>query len=116
MLIVEAMRCRTQARSSRIQRGWANTSGCRQCQIPVPGAGTVKTSAAWLIEKAGFRKGYAIGPAGVSSKHTLALVNRGGARAADIVRLAREMRRGVEDKFGIRLVPEPVFVGFREAF
>jgi UDP-N-acetylmuramate dehydrogenase len=86
---------------------------------PVPrypaGAGTVKTSAAWLIERAGFRKGYAIGPAGVSSKHTLALVNRGGARAADIVRLAREIRRGVEDKFGIRLVPEPVFVGFRAA-
>jgi UDP-N-acetylmuramate dehydrogenase len=80
------------------------------------GAGTVKTSAAWLIEKAGFRKGYSSGPAGVSNKHTLALVNRGGANAADIVRLAREIRRRVEDKFGVRLVPEPVFVGFKEDF
>jgi UDP-N-acetylmuramate dehydrogenase len=80
------------------------------------GTGKVKTSAAWLIEHAGFRKGFAIGPAAVSFKHTLALTNRGGAKASDIVRLAREIRRGVEDKFGLRLVPEPVFVGFREEF
>jgi UDP-N-acetylmuramate dehydrogenase len=89
-------------------------------QEPVPrypaGTGTVKTSAAWLIERAGFRKGFTIGLAGVSSKHTLALVNRGGAKASDIVRLAREIRRGVEDAFGVRLVPEPVFVGFDEEF
>ena len=52
----------------------------------------------------------------MSSKHTLALVNRGGAKAADIVLLAREIRRGVEDAFGVRLVPEPVFVGFDEEF
>lgn len=87
---------------------------------PVPrypaGTGTVKTSAAWLIERAGFRKGFTIGAAGVSSKHTLALVNRGGATAADIVRVAREIRRGVQDTFGVRLVPEPVFVGFDEEF
>jgi UDP-N-acetylmuramate dehydrogenase len=80
------------------------------------GTGTVKTSAAWLIERAGFEKGMAIGPAGVSSKHTLALINRGDAKASDIVRLAREIRRGVEDAFGIRLIPEPVFVGFDEEF
>lgn len=80
------------------------------------GTGRVKTSAAWLIEKAGFKKGMSRGGAGVSSKHTLALVNRGGAKAADIVRLAREIRRGVEDAFGIRLIPEPVFVGFDEEF
>jgi UDP-N-acetylmuramate dehydrogenase len=80
------------------------------------GTGKVKTSAAWLIERAGFKKGFAIGPAAVSAKHTLALINRGGAQAADIVRLAREIRRGVEDKFGLRLVPEPVFVGFDEEF
>ena len=80
------------------------------------GTGTVKTSAAWLIERAGFKKGFAMGAAGVSSKHTLALINRGGAKAADILRLAREIRRGVEDNFGIRLIPEPVFVGFDEEF
>jgi UDP-N-acetylmuramate dehydrogenase len=87
---------------------------------PVPrypaGTGKVKTSAAWLIERAGFKKGFAIGPAAVSTKHTLALTNRGGAQAADIVRLAREIRRGVEDKFGVKLVPEPVFVGFEQEF
>lgn len=97
---------------------YARLQGC--VQEPVPrypsGTGNVKTSAAWLIERSGFRKGFAIGPAGVSSKHTLALVNRGGANAADIVRLAREIRRGVEDSFGIRLVPEPVFIGFDEEF
>jgi len=79
-------------------------------------AGNVKTSAAWLIERAGFKKGFAIGPAALSTKHTLALVNRGGANAADILILAREVRRGVEDRFGVRLVPEPVFVGFEETF
>ena len=80
------------------------------------GTGTVKTSAAWLIERAGFKKGFAMGAAAVSNKHTLALVNRGGAKAGDIIRLAREIRRGVEDTFGIRLVPEPVFIGFDEEF
>jgi UDP-N-acetylmuramate dehydrogenase len=79
-------------------------------------SGKVKTSAAWLIERAGFKKGFAIGPAAVSAKHTLALTNRGGAQAADVVRLAREIRRGVEAMFGLRLVPEPVFVGFDEEF
>jgi UDP-N-acetylmuramate dehydrogenase len=89
-------------------------------QEPVPrypaGTGMVKTSAAWLIERSGFSKGFTIGSAGVSTRHTLALVNRGGATAADILRLAREIRQGVEEKFGVRLVPEPVFVGFEEEF
>jgi UDP-N-acetylmuramate dehydrogenase len=80
------------------------------------GTGKVKTSAAWLIERAGFKKGFAIGPAAVSTRHTLALTNRGGAKAADLMRLAREIRRGVEDKFGLRLLAEPVFVGFGEEF
>jgi len=78
--------------------------------------GNVKTSAAWLIEHSGFSKGYALGPAAVSRKHTLALTNTGGARASDIVALAREIRRGVFDRFGIQLIPEPVFVGFSEQF
>jgi UDP-N-acetylmuramate dehydrogenase len=80
------------------------------------GAGYVKTSAAWLIERAGLAKGFAIGPAALSRKHVLAVVNTGGATAADIVRLAREVRARVEGRFGIRLVPEPVFVGFDESF
>lgn len=71
----------------------------------------VKTSAAWLIEHAGFGKGYGTPPATLSTKHTLALTNRGGATAADLLALAREIRDGVERVFGVRLVPEPVLVG-----
>lgn len=75
-------------------------------------ADRVKLSAAWLIERAGFAKGWGAGPAGLSTHHTLAIVNRGGARAADILRVAREVRRGVLDVFGVTLSPEPVLVGF----
>ena len=71
----------------------------------------VKTSAAWLIEHAGFGKGYGDGAARLSSKHTLALTNRGGATTADLLALARTIRDGVEERFGIRLVNEPVLVG-----
>jgi UDP-N-acetylmuramate dehydrogenase len=77
-------------------------------------AGSVKTAAAWLIERAGFSKGYSLGPVGLSSRHTLALVNRGGATAKDLLKLAREIRVRVEGRFGVKLVPEPVFVGFDE--
>ena len=71
-----------------------------------------KLSAAWLIEKAGFPKGYpGKGPATLSTKHTLALSNRGDAKAADIVALARDIRDGVRAAFGIELVPEPVWLG-----
>jgi UDP-N-acetylmuramate dehydrogenase len=76
--------------------------------------GSVKTSAAWLIERSGFHKGYALGPAGISSKHTLAVINRGGASAADLLRLANEIQRGVVEKFGVKLATEPVLVGFEE--
>jgi UDP-N-acetylmuramate dehydrogenase len=75
----------------------------------------VKTSAAWLIEHAGFTKGFGVhgasSLASLSTKHTLALTNRGGANAADVVELARAVRDGVLDAFGIELVPEPVLVG-----
>jgi UDP-N-acetylmuramate dehydrogenase len=71
----------------------------------------VKTSAAWLIEQAGFAKGYGHGAARLSGKHTLALTNRGGATAGDLLSLAREIRSGVAARFGIELVPEPVLVG-----
>ncbi len=74
--------------------------------------GMVKISAAWLIEQAGFHKGYAMGTAGISSKHTLALINRGGATAAEIVALAEKIRTAVEARFGIRLEMEPEMVGF----
>lgn len=73
--------------------------------------GKIKTSAAWLIENAGFGKGYGVPPARLSTKHTLAVTNRGGATSADLVRLAREVRAGVRDRFGIDLRPEPVLVG-----
>jgi UDP-N-acetylmuramate dehydrogenase len=74
--------------------------------------GHVKTSAAWLIEQAGFGKGFGMpGPAALSTKHTLAITNRGGASAGDIAALARQVRDGVQDAFGVALVNEPVFVG-----
>lgn len=73
----------------------------------------VKTSAAWLIEQAGFAKGFRLegSKAAVSSKHTLALTNTGGAQAQEIIELARHIRDGVQSKFGITLVPEPNLVG-----
>jgi UDP-N-acetylmuramate dehydrogenase len=73
--------------------------------------GRVKTSAAWLIDHAGFARGYGAGPARLSTKHTLALTNRGEATTADLLGLAREVRDGVERAYGIRLVNEPVLVG-----
>jgi UDP-N-acetylmuramate dehydrogenase len=79
--------------------GWPDANGC------------VKTSAAWLIERAGFHRGYGNGRAGISSKHTLAIVNRGGATSAELVALAREMRDGVQAAFGVSLHPEPTLVG-----
>lgn len=75
------------------------------------GGGMVKIPAAWLLERAGFRKGYALGAAGISSRHTLALINRGGARATDIFALRDKIVAQVEARFGIRLVPEPVLLG-----
>jgi len=82
------------------------------------GDGQVKVSAAWLIEQAGFRKGYpaaraATGLAGarISSKHTLALVNPGEATTASLLALAREIREGVQAAFGVELASEPVLVG-----
>ncbi|MFJ3866319.1 UDP-N-acetylmuramate dehydrogenase [Streptomyces nigra] len=75
------------------------------------GEGHTKTSAAWLIDKAGFTKGYGGGPARISTKHTLALTNRGAATTEDLLALAREVVAGVREAFGITLVNEPVTVG-----
>jgi UDP-N-acetylmuramate dehydrogenase len=71
-----------------------------------------KVSAAWLVENSGFPKGYRRGPVGISRKHALAIVNRGGAKAADIIALKNEIQQKVGDVWGIELQPEPVFVGF----
>lgn len=78
---------------------------------PVPG-GRTKFSAAWLIEASGFAKGHRRGRVGISTRHALALVNLGGARAADLMALAAEIRSGVYATFGVRLAPEPVLLGF----
>ncbi len=75
---------------------------------------SVKIPAAWLIEKAGFEKGFTRGKAGLSTKHTLALTNRGNATAQDILNLKEEIHAKVKEKFEIELFPEPVFIGFGE--
>jgi UDP-N-acetylmuramate dehydrogenase len=83
---------------------------------PIParpaGDGRWRVPAAWLIERAGWKRGDGEGPVGLSSKHPLAIVNRGGARAADVVRFAARVKRRVADACGVWLLPEPVFVGF----
>jgi UDP-N-acetylmuramate dehydrogenase len=75
--------------------------------------GNIKLAAAWLIEHSGFSKGYTHGRAGISTKHALALVNRGGAQTAEIVSLMQLIEERVMELFGIALVPEPVFIGFQ---
>ena len=71
----------------------------------------MKVPAAWLLDQAGFHKGYALGRAGISSKHTLALINRDRASASDIAALRDDIIVKVAEKFAIRLEPEPVWVG-----
>ena len=71
-----------------------------------------KVSAAWLVERSGFAKGYGIGLAGISSKHALAIVNRGGATAAEVIALKDQIQHRVQEIWGVRLEPEPVMVGF----
>jgi UDP-N-acetylmuramate dehydrogenase len=81
-------------------------------EVAGSGGGLVKVPAAWLIEQAGFGKGYNPGDgARISAKHTLALVNAGTASTAALLALARQIRDGVRDAFGVSLAPEPVLVG-----
>ncbi|MDQ0238007.1 UDP-N-acetylmuramate dehydrogenase [Arthrobacter bambusae] len=87
-------------------------------KYPAGNDGLVKLSAAWLIDQAGFGKGFGLDPSSVSggraslsTKHTLAITNRGGASAEDMVAIAREVRRGVVERFGIELHPEPLLIG-----
>jgi UDP-N-acetylmuramate dehydrogenase len=88
----------------------ARAAGLAMPRWPQPD-GRIKLSAAWLIEHAGFTRGQSDGPVGLSTRHTLAIVCHDGARARDVAAFARRVRTGVEQRFGVRLHPEPVFWG-----
>jgi UDP-N-acetylmuramate dehydrogenase len=95
-----------------VEVGLADTLPAEAPRYPVAAAGQVKLSAAWLVEHAGWVKGRTLGNAGISSRHSLALVNRGGATALEIATLAAHVRADVRRRFGVTLSPEPVFLGF----
>ena len=89
-------------------------AACARAGVELPSYEAVdgrKVPAAWLIEHAGFGKGWGDGRVGISSRHTLALINRGGGNTSELLALARSIRNGVHDRFGVTLTPEPVFVG-----
>jgi UDP-N-acetylmuramate dehydrogenase len=90
----------------------AEISGNQPPRYPAAEPGRVKIPAAWLIEQAGFMKGEALGNAGISSRHTLALINRGGATAREILALAERIQNAIRERFAILLQIEPVLVGF----
>ena len=99
------------SRRSRRARRSGSDADARVPRFPQPD-GTVKTSAAWLIERAGFPRGHGDpSTVAISAKHTLALTNRGGGTTDQLVALAREIAGGVRAAFGVELEPEPVFVG-----
>jgi len=77
-----------------------------------PSGDQIKLSAAWLIEHSGFHKGFIHGNVGLSSKHTLAVINRGGGSAAEVLELVKTIQDGVRDTFGVEIHPEPNFIGF----
>lgn len=86
-------------------------------QLPAyPAPDGVKLAAAWLIERAGFAKGERRGAVGISSRHALALVHHGGGHTSELIVLAREIRDRVLARFGVELVPEPVWLGFDASF
>ena len=97
-----------------VERAVAADPTLKADEIPTFPAGEtrVKLSAAWLIEHAGFTRGYGDGPVGLSSKHTLAIVNRGGGTAVDVLRLVAEIQKKVASRFGVAIRPEPNFIGF----
>ncbi|HVT44581.1 MAG TPA: UDP-N-acetylmuramate dehydrogenase [Thermoanaerobaculia bacterium] len=94
----------------RVRKG----GGLREGELPpmYPVSEGIKLSAAWLIERAGFSRGYGEGRVGLSTRHTLAIVNRGGATSSELLMLVRRIRQRVHEQLGIVLPPEPVFVGF----
>jgi UDP-N-acetylmuramate dehydrogenase len=91
----------------------AATAGATPAAVPhfPAGAGLIKIPAAWLLEQAGFHKGYRLGRAGISSRHTLALINVDCASAADILALHDEIVAGIRSQFAIDLEMEPVLIG-----
>ena len=99
--------------ASEMLAGIAAAAGVEESAVPhwPAGEGRTKVPAAWLLERAGFVKGYRMGAAGISTRHTLALTNRGGATCVDIERLQEQIVRGVLARFGITLEREPVLVG-----
>ncbi|MFO0756673.1 MAG: UDP-N-acetylmuramate dehydrogenase [Byssovorax sp.] len=98
---------------ARVEAAGALRPGEKMPSYPA-GEGKTKLSAAWLIERAGFSRGFGEGRAGLSTKHTLSIVNRDGASAADILALAKQIRDGVAERFGVWLHPEPVMEGFTD--
>jgi UDP-N-acetylmuramate dehydrogenase len=90
----------------------AEADADRMASPRYPAAGGVKLSAAWLIEHAGLTKGTTRGPVGLSTRHSLAIINRGGATSTQLIAFAAEVRERVRDRFGVSLVPEPRFLGF----
>jgi len=89
----------------------ARILGAKEVPRYAAGKGLFKVPAAWLIERAGFARGYGGGRVGISGKHTLALVHRGGGTTRELLELAREIQRGVTEAFGVHLEPEPVMLG-----
>jgi UDP-N-acetylmuramate dehydrogenase len=99
--------------ASSVHEHVSSVAGAAAPAYPLEGE-RVKLAAAWLIERAGFARGHSDGAVGISTKHPLALVNRGGATARDVLRLAGHIKRTVADRFGVWLRPEPIFVGFHD--
>jgi UDP-N-acetylmuramate dehydrogenase len=104
----------TRAEAARIQTLVDQRAPGAKVPFYEAGQGRVKLAAAWLVEQAGLNKGFTRGPVAISRKHALAIVNRGGAKAEDVVVLKNEVQQRVFDLWGVRLEPEPVFVGFDE--
>jgi UDP-N-acetylmuramate dehydrogenase len=97
----------------------ARTAGLVQAEESVPhypaDNAQIKVPAAWLLERAGFAKGYTRGNVGLSSKHSLSIINRGDARASEVVELMREIQSRVQARFGLALQPEPILLGFTQS-
>jgi UDP-N-acetylmuramate dehydrogenase len=102
----------TNAEYETIRRSAAAGSGSQEPPAFPASAGRVKLSAAWLIERAGIKRGFILGNVGTSTKHALAIINRGGGTAAEVVELKERIQKRVFAEFGVVLTPEPVFVGF----
>ena len=99
----------SRAEFEQLQDRWPQAGGGGE--VPsYPERGCVKVPAAWLVERAGFHKGFRRGGAGISANHALAIISRGGG-ASDVIDLGREIQETVERKFGVRLEREPVVVG-----